>query len=319
MSTYVHNSKPIKIHCSTHDDWLNNREDGIGSSDIATLLGLNPFETPYQLWQYKTGKLPPKTENFFMKAGHYLEDAVAKFYEDESGRKVINNSSCEDIYVHPNYSWARVSPDRLFWLDEKRSGDNKGILECKTTQKEIDRDNLPPYWFTQVQYQLGVMGRTHASLAWLSHGRSFDYSDIDFVPDYFDWIMGEAEAFYTKYIVADAEPLLVNSADVISKFPVQAMGTFVEADDQLIKNIEHLKTIKESIKDLETQRDNLEGAVKLFMGEAESLDNNGDVLATWKAPKPSMSFDKKRFESENPDIYKKYLVSINGSRRLLIK
>lgn len=78
---YLATAKPIKIENVSHDQWLENRKSGIGSSEIATIVGLNPYETPYQLWLRKTGQVPPKEENFFMKAGHYLEDAVARFYE----------------------------------------------------------------------------------------------------------------------------------------------------------------------------------------------------------------------------------------------
>ena len=58
-------------------EWLKVRESGIGSSEVATIIGLNPWETPYQLWRRKIGLDAPKQENFAMKAGHYLEDAVA--------------------------------------------------------------------------------------------------------------------------------------------------------------------------------------------------------------------------------------------------
>lgn len=319
MSKYIATTKPIKLEALNHEAWLENRKAGIGSSEVATIVGLNPYETPFQLWQRKTHRTPPKDENFFMKAGHYLEDAVARFYEDESGRKVIARSAAEDLYIHPNFEWARVSPDRLFWLDEKRSGDNKGILECKTTQREIDPDNLPPYWFTQVQYQLGVMGRDQASLAWLSAGRTFDYRDIEFVPDYFEWIMGETEKFYLDNILGDKEPALTTAEDVVIKFAQHSPGMFVEASDDLAEQIRILKDIKENIKGLETQKDEIESVLKLTIGEAEAINYHGSVMATWKAPKASTTFDKKTFESENPDIYNKYLIPSQGARRLLIK
>ena len=51
-------------------EWLEYRKDGIGSSEVATILGLNPWETPYQLWRRKKGLDAPKDETFAMKAGH---------------------------------------------------------------------------------------------------------------------------------------------------------------------------------------------------------------------------------------------------------
>lgn len=316
---YIATSKPIKVENVSHDQWLENRKSGIGSSEIATIVGLNPYETPYQLWLRKTGQIKPKEENFFMKAGHYLEDAVSRFYEDESGRKVINRSAAEDIYIHPNFDWARVSPDRMFWRDAKRSGDNKGILECKTTQREIDGDNLPPFWFTQIQYQLGVMNRLDGSLAWLSAGRSFDYRDIVFVPDYFEWMMGEAERFYVDNIVGGKEPPLTNAEDVLIKYPTHTVGAFTEASGGLVNEIESLKKIKAKIKELEGEKERIEDTVKLTIGEAEALNYQGSVLATYKAPKAGKKFDEKAFKSAHPDLHSAYSKDVQGARRLLIK
>ena len=319
MSNYIATTKPIKIESNNHEEWLANRKGGIGSSEVATIVGLNPYESPYTLWLRKTGKTPAKEENFFMKAGHYLEDAVSRFYEDESGRKVIARSAAEDIYVHPNFEWARVSPDRLFWLDEKRSGDNKGILECKTTQREIDPENIPPYWFTQVQYQLGVMGREKASLAWLSAGRVFDYRDIEFVPDYFEWIMEATDRFYNENILGGVEPNLTTADDVVMKFAVHSPGLFVEGSPEIADIVRQLKEVKAQEKALGESKDELEKAIKLAIGEAEALQYQGATLATFKAPKASKSFDKKAFEKNDPENYAKYLVESQGSRRLLIK
>ena len=67
------------IRPESREEWLKYRESGIGSSEVATIVGLNPWESPYQLWRRKLGLDPAKQENFAMKAGHYLEDAVAQF------------------------------------------------------------------------------------------------------------------------------------------------------------------------------------------------------------------------------------------------
>ena len=71
------------IRPNTREEWLEVRKSGIGSSEVGTILGLNPFETPYQLWRRKLGMDSPKEENFAMKAGHYLEDAVSLFFRDD--------------------------------------------------------------------------------------------------------------------------------------------------------------------------------------------------------------------------------------------
>jgi hypothetical protein len=38
--------------------WLEVRNGGIGSSDAATAVGLNPYKSQLELWQEKTGRKP---------------------------------------------------------------------------------------------------------------------------------------------------------------------------------------------------------------------------------------------------------------------
>ena len=39
----------------THDEWLDLRKTGIGGSDAGTILGVNPYSSPYALYATKTG------------------------------------------------------------------------------------------------------------------------------------------------------------------------------------------------------------------------------------------------------------------------
>ena len=38
------------------DDWLKVRRTGIGSSDAAAAIGLNPYQSQLELWMLKTGR-----------------------------------------------------------------------------------------------------------------------------------------------------------------------------------------------------------------------------------------------------------------------
>ena len=174
------------IRPKSREEWLDIRKSGIGSSEVATIVGLNPWETPYQLWRRKTGLDEPKQENAAMRNGHHLEDAVSRMWNDATGREIIKRSAIDWIIRDNDRPYLQVSPDRTYWLsDDSRANDNKGILEIKTTRMKVDPEDLPKYWFAQVQYQLGVAGYTQGSLAWLSAGQGFDfgYQDLKLVPD----------------------------------------------------------------------------------------------------------------------------------------
>ena len=57
--------------------WHELRADGIGGSEIGTILGLNPWESPFYLHASKTGKIPPKVlDSFAVKLGNILEPVI---------------------------------------------------------------------------------------------------------------------------------------------------------------------------------------------------------------------------------------------------
>ncbi len=310
----------IIIKPKDRTEWLKHRQSGIGSSEVATILGLNPWETPYQLWRRKKGLDTPKDETFAMKAGHYLENAVAQFWADETGREVIKSSAGDWLIVNTAKDFLRVSPDRTYWLSGMpKNKDNKGILECKTTQMSIDPDDLPKHWFCQVQYQLGVSEYQQGSLAWLCSGREFGYKDIAFVPDFYAWMIEEIERFWVDNILGNIEPAAVTAEDVVKKYARHTDGKIIEVGDDIYDAYLELKKVKEQIAQYEEKKKAWEEKLKLGFGDAEAISYGGQTLATWKAAADSAKFDAKAFAKANPTLAQQFTTTQPGSRRLLLK
>lgn len=318
----------IIIKASTHQEWLDARRGGIGSSEVATLLGVNPWQTPYQLWLQKTRRVPEEEkESFLMKAGHYLEDAVSRFCADETGLQIIKNSSAEFVVVNRERPYLRVSPDRYAWKPgARRTKGNKVIIECKTTQNSVDEDNIPPYWFVQVMYQLGVTEMEEAVIAWLTQGRSFGYKWLTFDKDFYeDVIVDTVERFWVDNIKGGREPELTNIDDVLIKYPKQTEGSRVMATEEIIDIYEELKATNEELKRLKELKERAEEQIKMSMLDGETLyipatlEHPSRTLATWKKSKDSTVFDVDRFQTENPQEYNKYLIPKPGIRRFNLK
>ena len=308
------------IRPKDRNEWLEYRKSGIGSSEVATILGLNPWETPYQLWRRKVGLDEPKIETFAMKAGHYLEDAVAQFWHDDTGREIIKSSAGDWLIRNNERTYLQVSPDRTYWLaGEKRNASNKGVLECKTTQMQISSDDLPKHWFCQVQYQLGVAELKEGSLAWLCSGREFGYKDLSFVPDFYAWIVEEVEKFWLDNIQGKKEPEATSVQDVLLKYNRHTDGKIVEVNDAIFSDYQRLKEVKKDLDKLNEIKTELEERIKLGFGDAEAISYGGQTLATWKAPKPSMKFDDKAFKAAYPDMASEFSKEVQGARRFLLK
>ena len=309
-----------RLTFNSRAEWLTARKDGIGASEVATIVGLNPWETPYQLWRRKIGLDAPKQENFAMKAGHYLEDAVAQFWHDETGNDIIKSSVEDFMFVNEAKPYLRVSPDRTYWLkDMPRNDYNKGILECKTTQMSIDAEDLPKHWFVQVQMNLGVAELEQGSLAWLCSGREFGYKNLAFVPDFFAWLVEEVDKFWIDNIQGKQEPTAANVQDILLKYNRHTDGKIVEVSDEIFAAYQDLKAVKDELSAIEKQKASLEEKIKMCFGDAEAISYGGQTLATWKAPKPSSKFDAKAFTAAHPDLEKEFTIPTQGARRFLLK
>jgi len=69
----------------THDE----RKHWIGGSEIATLFGLSPYCTEFELWHRKVGNLPePDLDNERVEAGNFMEPAIAAWAETRYGLKL---------------------------------------------------------------------------------------------------------------------------------------------------------------------------------------------------------------------------------------
>ena len=308
------------IRPESREQWLEVRKNGIGSSEAATIMGLNPFETPYQLWMRKKGYTPPTEENFAMKAGHYLEDAVSQFYADATASTIIKRSAIDWIAQDKDKPFMQVSPDRTMWeAGAQHTEANKGIVECKTTQRQIDETDLPRHWYIQLQYQLHVTGYRFGSLAWLTQGRTFGWRRFERDDELGRLIEKAVTEFWERNIIGGEEPRLTAASDYDIKWPVPTMGKSVEVDEYIYRTWKSLVQLKEGIAELEATKRRMEETIRKSFGDAEAIEWQGHTLATYKAPKPSATFDWRKYEADHPDAVAGYITEKQGARRLLIK
>ncbi len=315
--------QPIVLRPGSRGEWLAARRESIGSSELGTLLGINPYESPYELWQRKraerAGRIEERVETLPMRLGHYMEDAVAQCWADETGLDIIKRSATDWLAVDPEHPCLRVSPDRTYWItdgDGRRIG--KGILECKTTQRDVSPESYPPEWFCQVQYQMGVTGMPVAHLACLKRGREFWSVEVPFDPEFYGTVRAQALAFWKDCVIDGQEPAVIRAEDIARKYGrVEAKAT--EASEEVMEAIRRLKEARASIKDMEADMADWENEIKVAFGGGDTLTHGGRVVATWKESKPRQSFDRRAFERDHPELAPQYVKEGKASRQFLIK
>lgn len=306
--------KPIKVVAKNHQEWLSLRS-GIGSSDIATIMGESKYDTPYRLWRRLRGEERVEANNNLLRMGHMLEPVVAKLWEEETGNKIFPWSEAEYMYVHPQYDFLRASPDREFAMQDGRNG----ILECKSSQIPIDADEIPGYWLCQIQYQMGIAQIDYCNIAWLIQGRDFGFSEVIFNKDVFDYMVECAKKFWIDNVIGGAEPELdEDKGDVQLKYR-HSSNRVVECDSELLKLYSEVKELKEKQRGFEKEIELKVNRIKARMQDADTLAYNGQLLVTWKSGKDKCVFDEMWFRKENHELYDKYTIQKSGSRIFLVK
>ena len=208
-----------------------------------------------------------------MKLGHMLEPVVAQLWEEATGEKVIKASAADIIYVHPEYDFMRATPDRIV-------RGRKKLLEIKTTVTNIDPEDLPTHWLAQCIYQQYVTGIHDCDLAWLVSGRYFGYANIPYDPEFAEFIAERVKEFWNDCVIGGKEPDLISVNDFAMKG--SDPGTTIDADEETLSHIISAVKLNADISAAEAARDAHKDAVKLYMGESETLTVNGKAIATWK-------------------------------------
>jgi putative phage-type endonuclease len=128
-------------------EWFALRKDAITATDIAVISGLSPYKTPFRLFAEKSGKVMEQAAGTAADRGRLLEDAVAKYYEQERKVKLRQSNGIVRLKAHP---WAMASLDRTI------VGEPDGIVEIKTsTSRAWDLQPIPPLVTAQVERLLG--------------------------------------------------------------------------------------------------------------------------------------------------------------------
>ncbi len=298
----------------SYDQWRELRKQSVGASDVAVLLGLNPYKTAYQLWEEKIlPGPPPEEENDAIHFGRKLEETVAQEYAERSGRKILRDNR---IRIHPECDFFTCNLDRVIL---PANGEGRGVLECKTASGFAVKSweaEIPPMYYTQVQAQLAITGYTWGVLALLVDGRKYAQFAIERDDKFIRSLIAIVDDFWRTNVLAKVPP-----PAVVSDYErvMSQEGLIVNAAPEVVSAWTQLLRVRKDKKELEGNEEQLENAIKLAIGTGEVLMDGARTLATWKSAKPSKKIDTKKLQAENPAIAAQYEITVPGSRRLLIK
>ena len=318
--------KLVKTQSLSRADWLNVRKGGIGSSDAASAVGLNPYKSQLQLWMEKTGrdgnlpKVDPNDESSPMYWGTLLEPIVAAHYTKRSGHKVRRINA---VLQHPKEPWMLANLDR-----EVLGAPDVQILECKTAGlngSRLWKEGVPEYIQLQVMHQLAVTGKQAADVAVLICGQDLQIHRIDRDDSMIAKLI-ELERRFWRYVELDQPPPAdgSDSAD-------RALRCLYPHDNSQILDLTHDTEMSAAFSDLMAVRQLLEQnnqleaqlkqRIQQRMGEAtKALFDWGNVTFKRSKDSPALDLEQlvKQLAKDQPELLERYAMVKPGSRRFLV-
>ena len=304
-----------------NQDFSLDRSKYIGGSDIGAILGLSRFRSPLEVWMEKTGKEVKRLDSLPLRFGSFAEEFVASEYSRSTGFDLIHD---ESIYVHPEHSYVSAHIDR-FVLEHSSSSPSR-ILECKTANPfsagdwgEVGSDEVPMSYLCQCIWYMAITDLNRIDLAVLFGNSDFRIYEITRDLELESVILQKANLFWNEYVLKDVPPPAQSEQDCQSLFRKGDAAKSVEAHSETLELRKRLALLNSEIGTREDEISAIKQNIMNQMGEAETLNYEGKVIATWRAPKPSFRLDSKRLELEHPQIASNYTIPVQNSRRLVIK
>ncbi|MDR1942189.1 MAG: YqaJ viral recombinase family protein [Endomicrobium sp.] len=213
----------------TRTEWLKQRQNGIGGSEAAAIMGMNPYMTNAELWEYKTGKrVRADVDNEYMRYGREAEKPLIELFALDYPDYRVTIPKSYTLIMNPNYPFILGTVDGN--LEEIMPIVRKGFLEVKTTfilasnQKERWNERVPDNYYIQLLHYLLV--NPEYQFCWLKAQLKSEWKndsgkkEIRLTTKHYYFERAEVEEdlkillekeveFWEKYVMKDIRPPLV--------------------------------------------------------------------------------------------------------------
>jgi putative phage-type endonuclease len=307
-----------------HDErWHELRRAGVTASEIAVVMGISPYESPFSLYWQKVNDWR-WDGNEYTSAGQHLEPSIADWWAAQNPGRVVHPAG---LYCHPERPWQLATPDRFIcdpqWHDNPFP-DNpnyeydhlldaaiQALLECKWVAYSWDgwgeegTDEVPVHYRAQALWQLDVLGVDEVHFAALGPGgfRSYlvrrDEADLA--------VMRKAgEDFVRRLIEGDPPPLDSHTATLgaLKKlYPSVGTGEVEVSIDLAVK----YRVARAAKKVAEERIAECEAEIRYLLEEDCGRAVQGGQTVASRSVFEVERLDVKRLRAELPEVAAQYL------------
>jgi len=198
LTTFLPDAEFIGLFENQSQEWhdARNQPGVISGSEVGTILGLSPFNSPYTLWAQKTNRIDRDIfENDAMLLGTFLESGIRDMYAHKHPEATVIGDV--GSWRSKKTRWAQANPDGLVLGD----GDPY-LLEIKHTSQFWDV--IPEHYKAQAFWYLYVTGLKRMVFAVDAGGR---YAEFELLYDDFEVMaMLDRVTLFRELIMTDVAP-----------------------------------------------------------------------------------------------------------------
>lgn len=306
------------MNLSHSKEWHEERKKGIGGSDAAAVLGMDPYRSPLEVYYEKTGELPPKNDNKHTRRGKLLEPVIAELFAEETGLKLRRQRFQK---VHPQIDYLRANLDRMILSIDDRG---PGVLEIKAPDiRQTDKwlETCPDNVYLQVQHALLVTGwQWGYACAWLG---SWEFKNYEIARnDAVIQAMLDKYADFWMCVLHRIPPEGRISEEVLARlYPKSTPGREITIEDPVGDALRRYYVANDAVKQFEKAKKEAAEEIKLAMGDAEAgvyIGEEHNYAVTWKNQKPYYMWDTDAL-SKDPELVRKYKTKEVVKRPLYVK
>lgn len=209
----------IPVGDMSREEWLTERNKGVGGSDIGSILGIDRYKPAIKLFHQKIGwwSVDGEEDNIAAYGGRIGEEYVYNFYwkywdfKTNDEKQFLHNANNDLVQrkakrvnamiINPEFPWLRANIDYEINKHEDRGN---GILELKMPSSmhwNSYEGSIPPGYLLQLQTYINVCGYDYGEIFALKDGRYPEIFPYEANEGIMETILDRTKQFWDNVII----------------------------------------------------------------------------------------------------------------------
>lgn len=266
-------------------DWLRERRNRLGASDVYAVLGFSKHNTPWQIHAEKTGRLiKPDQANAAAQLGTDLEPWII-----EQAPKLLHQDvhrTPHQLYAHSEHDWRACSPDGFAangWLIQAKTS---GIASPGYPSQWAD-GGIPLGYEFQCRWEIHVMDTPGCYLVALVAGMGLIVREIARDMTVEHDLVSQLEPWWKEHVINGTEPPLgaLDSEAMARLYPVTKRPEVDATRTPILNWVAEYEAARDEVKAAKARQDEAGANIKRLIGDASVAKVDGLQVASWAANK----------------------------------